>query len=113
MELPAPFFEVTQPSPEQRILAASLSIQPARDLRDSTLVVQGGVFGRKPFSESKGDPGRNHNPYDFSMRFAGGNVKGGMKHGATDEFGFEAVKKNACMTIMPRFFTCWESIIAC
>jgi hypothetical protein len=48
-----------------------------------------------PFSEGKGAPGRNHNPYGFSMWFAGGGVKGGLAHGATDEFGFEAVEKRA------------------
>jgi hypothetical protein len=29
------------------------------------------------------------------MWFAGGDVKGGLKYGATDEFGFEAVEKKA------------------
>ena len=45
-----------------------------------------------PFSEGKNAPGRNHNPYGFSMWLAGGGVKGGMNHGSTDEFGFEAVE---------------------
>jgi hypothetical protein len=45
-----------------------------------------------PFSEGPGAPGRNHNPYGFSMWMAGGGVKGGVSHGATDEFGFEAVE---------------------
>ncbi len=45
-----------------------------------------------PFSEGKGEPGRNHNPYGFSMWLAGGGVKGGTAYGATDEFGFEAVE---------------------
>jgi hypothetical protein len=48
-----------------------------------------------PFSEGQGEPGRNHNPYGFSMWLAGGNVRGGMKYGATDEFGFEAVENKA------------------
>ena len=46
-----------------------------------------------PFSEGKGEPGRNHNPYGFSMWLAGGGVKGGIAYGETDEFGFEAVEK--------------------
>jgi arylsulfatase A-like enzyme len=54
--------------------------------------VWGGEFGRMPFSEGNGAPGRNHNPYGFSMWLAGGGVKGGMAYGATDEFGFEAVE---------------------
>jgi hypothetical protein len=48
-----------------------------------------------PFSEGKGEPGRNHNPYGFSMWLAGGGAKGGIAHGETDEFGFEAVSGRA------------------
>lgn len=81
--------EVDQP------IAALLTDLSERGLLDSTLVVWGGEFGRMPFSEGKGEPGRNHNPYGFSMWLAGGNVKGGMKYGATDDFGFEAVEKKA------------------
>jgi uncharacterized protein (DUF1501 family) len=61
-----------------------------RGLLDSTLVVWGGEFGRMPFSEGKGEPGRNHNPYGFSMWMAGGSVKGGTAYGETDELGFAA-----------------------
>ena len=46
-----------------------------------------------PFSEGEGKPGRNHNPYGFSMWMAGGGVKGGTIHGATDDLGFAAVEK--------------------
>ena len=77
--------EVDQP------IAALLTDLEERGLLDETLVVWGGEFGRMPFSEGKDAPGRNHNPYGFSMWMAGGGVKGGMKYGATDEFGFEAV----------------------
>ena len=45
-----------------------------------------------PFSEGQGEPGRNHNPYGFSMWLAGGGAKGGTAYGETDDFGFEAVK---------------------
>ena len=58
---------------------------------EETLVVWGGEFGRMPFSEGKDAPGRNHNPYGFSIWMAGGGVKGGTVYGETDEFGFEAV----------------------
>ena len=61
-----------------------------RGLLDQTLVVWGGEFGRTPMSE-KSD-GRDHNPYGFSMFLAGGGVKGGVTHGATDEFGLYAVE---------------------
>ncbi len=81
--------EVDQP------IAALLTDLSQRGLLDSTLVVWGGEFGRMPFSEGQGEPGRNHNPYGFSMWLAGGNVKGGMKYGATDELGFEAVENKA------------------
>jgi len=78
--------EVDQP------IAALLADLERRSLLDETLVIWGGEFGRMPFSEGKDAPGRNHNPYGFSMWFAGGGVKGGMNYGKTDEFGFEAVE---------------------
>ena len=53
-------------------------------------MVWGGEFGRMPFSEGKGAPGRNHNPYGFSMWLAGAGIKGGISYGETDEFGFKA-----------------------
>ena len=49
-------------------------------------------YRSRPFSEGKNAPGRNHNPYGFSMWLAGGGVKGGLAYGATDEFGFAAVE---------------------
>ena len=66
-----------------------------RGLLDSTLIVWGGEFGRMPFSEGPNAPGRNHNPYGFSMWMAGAGIKGGMRYGATDEFGFAAVEGRA------------------
>ena len=75
-----------------RPIAGLLTDLAARGLLDSTLIVWGGEFGRMPFSEGKNEPGRNHNPYGFSMWLAGGGVKGGMTYGATDELGFEAVE---------------------
>ena len=76
--------EVDQP------IAALLTDLEERGLLDSTLVVWGGEFGRMPFSEGKDAPGRNHNPYGFSMWFAGAGVKGGIRYGETDELGFQA-----------------------
>ncbi len=66
-----------------------------RGLLDSTLVIWGGEFGRTPMSE-KGD-GRDHNPTGFTMWMAGGGVKGGVVHGATDEFGYFAVENKVHM----------------
>ena len=40
---------------------------------------------------AEGGSGRDHNPYGFSVALAGGGVKGGVAHGATDDFGFRAV----------------------
>lgn len=77
--------EVDQP------IAALLTDLERRGLLDETLIVWGGEFGRMPFSEGQNAPGRNHNPYGFSMWLAGGGVKGGTAYGETDDFGFEAV----------------------
>jgi hypothetical protein len=60
-----------------------------RGLLDDTLVWWGGEFGRNPFSQ--GTDGRDHNPKGFTHFLAGGGVKNGYAHGATDEFGHEAV----------------------
>ena len=61
-----------------------------RGLLDETLVIWGGEFGRTPMSE-QGD-GRDHNPYGFTMWFAGGGVRGGQTIGTTDEIGLHAVE---------------------
>ncbi len=61
-----------------------------RGLLDSTLVIWGGEFGRTPMTE--GTDGRDHNPYGFSMIFAGAGMKRGQTFGATDEFGLHAVE---------------------
>ena len=74
-------------------IAALIADLRARGLLDSTLVVWAGEFGRTPFSQ--GADGRDHNPYGFSVWLAGGGVKAGTIHGATDEFGYHAVE-NIC-----------------
>jgi arylsulfatase A-like enzyme len=76
--------EVDQP------IAALLTDLERRGLLDSTLILWGGEFGRLPISEGQGAPGRNHNPYGFTMWLAGAGVKGGISYGETDEFGFAA-----------------------
>jgi Protein of unknown function (DUF1501) len=72
-------------------IATLLSDLERRGLLESTLVVWGGEFGRMPFSEGVDKPGRNHNPYGFTMWMAGGGIKGGTVYGETDELGFAAV----------------------
>jgi Protein of unknown function (DUF1501) len=70
-------------------VAALLRDLKSRGLLDSTLVVWSGEFGRTPFAQ--GSDGRDHNPFGFSLWLAGGGVKKGMAHGATDEWGYKAV----------------------
>jgi Protein of unknown function (DUF1501) len=60
-----------------------------RGMLDETLVLWGGEFGRTPMAQ--GD-GRDHHIKGFSMWLAGGGVKGGVTHGATDELGYHAVE---------------------
>ena len=64
-------------------------------LWDETLLIWGGEFGRTPTSEGVGKPGRDHNPFGFSMWLAGAGVRGGQAIGATDELGFNAVEDRA------------------
>jgi hypothetical protein len=63
-----------------------------RGLLDDTLIVWGGEFGRTPMFQGKGGPGRDHHMKGFSMWLAGGGVKGGVSHGATDELGYNATE---------------------
>jgi uncharacterized protein (DUF1501 family) len=72
-----------------RPIAGLLDDLARRGLLDSTLVFWGGEFGRTPFAQ--GADGRDHNPFGFSVWFAGGGTKGGLAHGATDDFGYHAV----------------------
>ena len=66
-----------------------------RGLFDDTVVVWGGEFGRTPVSENGN--GRDHNHYGMTMWMAGGGVRGGYAHGATDDFGFRAVQDRVHM----------------
>jgi hypothetical protein len=66
-----------------------------RGLLDSTLVVWGGEFGRTPMIQGAQKPselGRDHHPHGFTIWLAGGGIKPGIVHGATDDFGFYAVE---------------------
>ena len=78
-------------------IAALLADLDQRGMLEDTLVICGGEFGRTPTVElgdaGKSKLGRDHNPYGFSVWLAGGGIKGGTVHGATDEFGFRAVEK--------------------
>ena len=76
-------------------ISALLTDLKQRGMLEDTLVIWGGEFGRTPSVELGGDGksqlGRDHNPYGFSVWMAGGGVRGGTVHGATDDFGFKAV----------------------
>jgi len=74
-------------------IAAFLTDLKQRGLLDSTLVLWGGEFGRTPVAEKPALNGRDHNHYGFTCWLAGGGVRGGYTHGATDDFGFRAVEK--------------------
>ena len=78
-------------------IAALLRDLKERGLLDSTLVVWGGEFGRLPIAQlgndkSEKNAGRDHNKNAMCTWMAGGGVRGGVIHGATDDLGFAAVK---------------------
>jgi hypothetical protein len=70
-----------------------------RGLLDDTLIIWSGEFGRTPLVQGvRGKKeihyeklGRGHNSYGWSLWLAGGGVKGGIRHGETDDFGFQAI----------------------
>ncbi|MCS6776416.1 MAG: DUF1501 domain-containing protein [Chloroherpetonaceae bacterium] len=82
-----------------RPIGALLTDLKQRGLFKDTLVIWGGEFGRTPTVElptpganAGKQNGRDHNHYGFTMWLAGGGVRGGYVHGATDDFGFRAEK---------------------
>jgi hypothetical protein len=81
-----------------RPIAALLRDLKSRGLLDQTLVVWGAEFGRTPLRQGtvgatgeRSKPGRDHHKDAFTVWLAGGGVKGGISHGRTDDFGFDAV----------------------
>lgn len=79
-----------------RPVAALIRDLKSRGMLEDTLIVCGGEFGRTPFREgrtAKGDVlGRDHYPDCYSMWMAGGGVKGGFTHGASDDLGFSVAE---------------------
>ena len=73
-----------------RPIAGLLKDLKRRGMLDDTLVVWGTEFGRTPAAQGKN--GRDHHPHAFSLWLAGGGIKGGITHGATDEFGYYIAK---------------------
>lgn len=83
-------------------IAALLKDLKARGLLETTLIVWGGEFGRTPTAQTNGrsfskDTGRDHNPFGYTMWLAGGGIRGGMRYGATDEYGYFAVENKVHM----------------
>ncbi len=60
-----------------------------RGMLDDTLILWGGEFGRTPMGQGTG---RDHHILSFSTWMAGGGIKGGVTHGATDDLGYRAVE---------------------
>jgi hypothetical protein len=82
---------VAEAAKVDRPIAALLDDLAVRGMLDDTLVFWGGEFGRTPMAEN-GD-GRGHHPQAFTMWMAGGGTRGGIMHGATDDFGFLPIEK--------------------
>jgi hypothetical protein len=73
-----------------RPTAALITDLKQRGLLEDTLILWGGEFGRTPFAQYSN--GRDHNNRGFTLFLAGGGVKAGLRYGATDEYGREAVE---------------------
>jgi hypothetical protein len=71
-------------------MAGLLADLKRRGLLEDTLVLWGGEFGRTPTTQ--GGSGRDHNNVGYTMFLAGGGVQGGIRYGATDDFGYYAVE---------------------
>ena len=73
-----------------RPIAGLLQDLADRGLLQDTLVVWSGEFGRTPYAQTA--DGRDHNHTGYTTWMAGGGVQGGLRYGATDEFGYDAVE---------------------
>jgi hypothetical protein len=79
-----------------RPIAGLLQDLKQRGMLGETIVVFATEFGRTPGTQ--GADGRDHHIYGFSVWLAGGGIKGGVAHGATDEIGFHAVEDRHYVT---------------
>ena len=89
------------PEPAPKSISRSLlcsSDLKQRGLLDETLVVWGANSGARRWRSASTHGGRDHHPYGFSIWMAGGGIKGGVVHGATDELGFHAVEDRHYVT---------------
>jgi hypothetical protein len=88
-KLPVLARDVDQPS------AGLLLDLKQRGLLDDTLIIWGGEFGRTPYAQGPSKPdsyGRDHHGRVFSLWMAGGGIKRGYSHGASDDYGFNVVE---------------------
>jgi hypothetical protein len=69
--------------------AALITDLKRRGMLDETLVIWGGEFGRTPMAQGSG---RDHHIKGFSIWMAGGGIRPGISHGATDDLGYSSVK---------------------
>jgi hypothetical protein len=79
-----------------RPIAALIKDLKQRGMLDETIVVIGTEFGRTPGTQNS--DGRDHHPFGFSVVMAGGGLKGGIAHGATDALGFHAIEDRHYVT---------------
>jgi uncharacterized protein (DUF1501 family) len=79
-----------------RPIAALIKDLKQRGMLDETIVVVGTEFGRTPGTQNT--DGRDHHPFAFSVVMAGGGLKGGIAHGATDALGFHAIENRHYVT---------------
>ncbi len=77
-------------------IAALVKDLKQRGILDETMIVIGTEFGRTPGTQ--GTDGRDHHPFAFSVVMAGGGLKGGVAHGATDALGFHAIEDRHYVT---------------
>ena len=73
-------------------VAALLTDLKQRGMLEDTLVIWAGEFGRTPYAQS--GTGRDHNNKGYTVWMAGGGVKGGLRFGATDDIGHQAVENS-------------------
>jgi len=88
-KLPVLARDVDRPS------AALIQDLKQRGMLDDTLVIWGGEFGRTPYAQGPAKPnsyGRDHHGRVFSLWMAGGGVKRGFAHGASDDYGFNVAE---------------------
>ena len=84
-----PRVESRQSNDTDQATAGLIQDLKQRGMLDDTLIVWGGEFGRTPMAQGNG---RDHHIKGFSMWMAGGGIKGGVSHGATDDLGYNAEK---------------------